>query len=197
MVRLTLWNKSPNSPLTLPWPSIFVDLKQFVVVQSWPHGLQHAPLSLTISQSLLNFMSSSQWCYASMSSSLIPFFSCPQSFPTSGSFPMSQLFASGGQSIRASASLSILPKNIQGLFPLGWTGLISLQSKGLSRVFSSSTIQKHQLFGAQSYLWSGSHIHTWLKSLFTLSLLYGKCESDKSVSQVCCEIENVHTILST
>ena len=88
-------------------------------------------------------------------------FSCLQSFPASGSFPMSWLFASGGQSIGASASASVLSINIQGWFPLGLTGLISLQSKGLSRVFSSTTIQKHQFSGAQPSLWSNAYIHTW------------------------------------
>ena len=90
-------------------------------------------------------------------------FSCPQSFPASGSFPMNQLFASGIQNIGVSASASVLPMNmnIQGWFPLGLTGLISLQSKGLSRVFSSTTIQKHQFFSTQPALWSSSHIHTW------------------------------------
>ena len=82
--------------------------------------------------------------------------------PTSGSFPMSQVFASGGQSIGASASTSVLPRNIQDWFPLGWTGWISLQSNRLSRVFSSTTVQKHQFFGAQASLWSNSHMHTWL-----------------------------------
>ena len=91
-----------------------------------------------------------------------PFSSCLQSFPASGSFPMSQLFASGGQSIGASALASVLPMNIQGIFPLGLTGLISLQSKGLSRVFSNTTVQKYQFFSAQSSLWYNSHIPTWL-----------------------------------
>ena len=91
----------------------------------------------------------SQWCYLSISSSVVPFSSCPQSFPASGSFPMSQLFASGGQSIGVSASASVLPMNIQDWFPLGWTGWISLQSKGLSRIFSSTTVQKHLFFCAQ------------------------------------------------
>ena len=90
------------------------------------------------------------------SSSVVPFSSCLQSFPASGSFPTSQLFVSGSQSIRASASASVL----QGLFPLGWTGYISLQSKGLSRVFSNTTVQKHQFFSVQLSLWSNSHIHT-------------------------------------
>ena len=103
-----------------------------------------------------------RWCHPTISSSVIPFFSCPQSFPASGSFLMSQLFASGSQSFRASASASVLPMNIQDWVPLGWTGLISLQSKGLSRVFSTTTVWKHQSFSAQPSLWSNSHIHTWL-----------------------------------
>ena len=90
----------------------------------------------------------SQWCRPTISSSVIPFFSHLQSFPTSGSFQMSQFFASGGQSIGVSASASVLPMNIQDWFPLGWTGWISLQSKGLSRAFSNTTVQKHQFFGA-------------------------------------------------
>ena len=91
----------------------------------------------------------SRWCHPTISSSVIPFSSCLQSFPASGSFPMSQLFASGGQSIGVSASTSVLPMNTQDRFPLGWTGWISLQSKGLSRVFSNTTVQKHQFFCAQ------------------------------------------------
>ena len=94
--------------------------------------------------------------------SVIPFSSCLQSFPASGSFQISQLFTSGGQSIGVSASTSVLPMNIQDWFPLGWTGQISLQSNGLSRVFSNTTVQKHQFFGAQLPLQSNSHIHTWL-----------------------------------
>ena len=89
------------------------------------------------------------WCHPKISSSVVPFSSCLQSFPTSGSFQMSQLFASGGQNIGVSASISVLPMNTQDWSPLGWTGWISLQSKGLSRVFSSPTVQKHQFFGAQ------------------------------------------------
>ena len=95
-------------------------------------------------------------------SSVTPFSSCPQYFPASGSLPMSQFFASGGQSIGASASASVLPMNIQDWFPLGWTGWISLLPKGLSRVFSNTTVQKHQFFGTQPSLWSNSYIHTWL-----------------------------------
>ena len=103
----------------------------------------------------------SQWCYLTISSSAVPFFRL-QSFPASGSFPMSRLLTSGGQSIGASASTSVLPMNIQGWFPLGLTVLISLQSRGLSRAFSSSTVWKYQFFGAQPSLWSSSHIYTWL-----------------------------------
>ena len=102
----------------------------------------------------------SQWYYPTISFSVAPFSSCPQSFPTSGSFPMRELFTSGSQSMGASASF--LPMNIQNLFPLGLTDLISLQSKRLSKVFSSTTIQRHQLSGTQPSLWSNSHIHTWL-----------------------------------
>ena len=103
----------------------------------------------------------SQWCHPTISSSVIPFFSCLQSFPASGSFAMSQLFASGGQRIRIPASTSVLPMNTQDSSPLGWTSWISLQSKGLSRVFPNTTVQKHQFFGAQVSLQSNSHIHTW------------------------------------
>ena len=101
----------------------------------------------------------SQWCYPTISSSVIPFSSCPQSLPES--FQMSQLFASGGQSIGVSASTSVLPMNTQDWSPLEWTGWISLQSKGLSRVFSNTTLQKHQFFSAQLSSQSNSHIHTW------------------------------------
>ena len=104
----------------------------------------------------------SQWCHPTISSSVVAFSSCLQSFPASASFPMSQLFASGGQSIGVSASTSVLPMNIQDWFPLGWAGWISLQSKRLSRVFSNTTVQKHQFFGTQLSSQSNSHIHTWL-----------------------------------
>ena len=100
------------------------------------------------------------WCHPAISSSVVPFSSCLQHFPASGSFPMSQLFTSGGQSIRVSASASVLPMNTQNWSPLGWTGWISLQSKGLSRVFSNTTVQKHQFFGTQLSSQSNSHIHT-------------------------------------
>ena len=123
---------------------------------------RQASLSITNSQSLLKLMSISQWCHPTISSSASPFSSCLHSFPASGSFPMTQLFASGGQSIGPSTSISVLPMNIQSWFPLGLTGLISLVSKGLSRVFSSTTIWNHQFFSAQPSLWSSSHPHAWL-----------------------------------
>ena len=104
---------------------------------------------------------SSRWRHPAISSSVIPFSSCPQSLPVSGSFPTSQFFTSGGQSIGVSASTSVLPMNIQDWFPLGWTSWISLQSNRLSRVFSNTTVQKHQFFGTQLSSQSNSHIHTW------------------------------------
>ena len=103
----------------------------------------------------------SWWCHPAISSSVIPFSSCPQSLPASESFPMSQLFASGGQSTGVSASGSFLPKNTQGWSPLEWTSWISLQSQGLSRVFSNTTVQKHQFFGAQVSSQYNSRIYTW------------------------------------
>ena len=109
-----------------------------------------------------NSCPSSRWCHPAISSSIVPFSSCSQSLPASGSFPMSQLFAWGGQSTGVSASASILPKNTQDWSPLGWTGWISLQSRALSRVFSNTTVQKHQFFSAQLSLYSNSHIHSWL-----------------------------------
>ena len=119
-------------------------------------------LSYTSPRVCANSCSLSQRCHPAISSSMSLSFSRPQSFTASGSFPMSWLFASGDQSIGVSASASVLPMSIQDRFPLGLTGLISLQSKGLSRVFSNTTVEKLQFFGAQSSLWSNSHIHTWL-----------------------------------
>ena len=128
-----------------------------------PCELQHSrlPCPSPSTQGCSNSCPLSWWCHPTVSSSVAPF-SCPQSFPVSGSFPISQFFASGGQSIGASASASVLPMNIQGWFPLGLTGLISLLSKGLSRVFSSTTVQKYRFFSAQPSLWSNSHILTQL-----------------------------------
>ena len=129
----------------------------------WPCGLQCArpPYQSPTPGVCSNSCPLSRWCRPTISSSVVPF-SCLQSFPASGFLPMSQFFASGGQSIGAYASSSVLPMNIQDWFPLGLTGLISLQSKGLSRVFFNTTVQKHQFFSTQLSLWSNSHIHTWL-----------------------------------
>ena len=129
----------------------------------WPHGLQHArpPCPSPTPRVHSDSRPSSQWCHPAISSSVIPFSSCPQFFPASESFPMSQLFPWGGQSTGVSALASFLPKKSQGWFPSEWTGWISLQSKGLSRVFSNTRVQKHQFFGAQPSSQSNSHIHTW------------------------------------
>ena len=116
----------------------------------WPHGLQHARLPCpSPTPGAPNSWPSGRWCHPTISSSVVPFPSYLQSFPASGSFLMSQFFTSGGQSIGVSASASVLPMNIQGWFTLGWTGWISLLSKGLSRVFSNTPVQKHQFFGTQ------------------------------------------------
>ena len=116
-----------------------------------PHKLQHARPSCSSPTPRVHPTPCplSRWCHPTMSSSVVPFSSCPESFPASGSFPMSQLFASGGPSIGVSASTSVLPMNTQDWFPLGWTGWISLQSKELSRVFFNTTVEKHQFFGTQ------------------------------------------------
>ena len=116
-----------------------------------PRGLEHSrlPCLSPTFRAYSNSYPTSRWCHPTISSFFVPFSSCLQSFPASGSFLMSQLFASGGQTIGASASASVPPMNIQNLFPLGWTGCISLQTKRLSRIFSNTTVQKHQLFGAQ------------------------------------------------
>ena len=147
-------------------PFSSVEFNWSVVSDSvWTHGLQHARLPCKSQTPIAcsNSCSSSGWCHPTISSSVVLFSSCLQSFPgSSGSFPKSQFFASGGQSIGASALASVLPMNIQDSFPLGLTDLISFKSKGLSRVFSNTTIQKHQLFGPQLSLWSNSHRHTWL-----------------------------------
>ena len=128
-----------------------------------PHESQHArpPCPSPTPGVHPNSCPSSQWCHPAISSSVVHFSSCPQSLPASGSFLISQLFAWGGQSIGVSASASVLPMNTEDWSPLGWTGWISLQSKGLSRVFSNTTVQKHQFFSAQLSSQSNSHIHTW------------------------------------
>ena len=147
-----------------------------------PHGLQHIsllcpPLSPGVCS---NSCSLSWWHYLTISSSATPFSFCLQSFPASGSFPISCLFTSGGQSIRASASASVLPMNIQSWFPLGLTDFISLQSYGVSRVFSSTTIQRHPFFGTQPSLWSNSRIHTWLLEKHSFDYLGLSWQSDVS-----------------
>ena len=143
---------------------------KFVVVQSlscvrlfanpWTAACQ-ASLSITNSQSLLKLMSTESVVPSNISSSAVPLPSCLQSFPSSRSFPMNQFFASGSQSIGVAASASVLLMNTQDWSPLEWTGWISMQSKGLSRVFSNTTVQKHQFFGAQLSSQSNFHIHTW------------------------------------
>ena len=144
-------------------------VSRWVVFSSlWSHGLPHAihacdgGMSSTISWSLLKLMSIDQCYYLTISSSAVPFSSCPQPFLASGSFPVSQLFTSGGQSIGAQASRSVLPVNIQGLFPLRLIILSSLMFKGLSRIFSSTIVWKHRFFGTRPSLWSSSHIRAWL-----------------------------------
>ena len=128
------------------------------------HRGQHArlPCPSPSPRACSNSCSLIWWCHPTISSSVIPFSSCLQSSPVSGSFPMSWLFVSSNRSIGASASASVLPMNIQDWFPLELIGLISLPSRGLSRVFSSTTVWKHQFFDAQPSLWSNSHICTWL-----------------------------------
>ena len=128
----------------------------------WPHGLQHArsPCPSPTPGVHSNSCPSSRWCLSTIATSVVPFSSCLQSFPAAGSFTVSQFFASGGQSIGDPAS--VFPMNIQDWFSLGMTGLISLQSKGLSRVFSNTTVQKNQFFGTELPLQSNSHAHTWI-----------------------------------
>ena len=147
----------------------------------WPHELQHArpPCPSPTPGVHPNPCPLSRWCHPIISSSVVPFSSCTQSFPASGSFQTSQLFTSGGQSIGVSASASVLPMNIQDWFSLGWTGWISLQSKRLSRIFSNTIVQKHQFFSAQLSLQSNSPIHTRLleKPLPWLETFVGKVMS--------------------
>ena len=137
-------------PFICRWTSrlLSVQFSHFVISDSlWPHGLQHPGLPVSTTPAVYSHSCPlSQWCHPTISSSVVPVSSCPWSFSAPGSFQMSQLFTLGGQSIGVSASTSALPVNIQGWFPLGWTGWISLQSKGLSRVFSNTTVQKHQFF---------------------------------------------------
>ena len=177
----TLYPLNAKFPfLLLPQPlaatillSISVNLTPFSSVQFsgsvasdplQPHESQHArpPCPSPTPGVHLDSRPSSQWSHPAISFSVVPFSSCPQSLPASEAFPMSQLFAWGGQSTGVSALASFLPKNTQDSSPLEWTGWISLKSKGLWRVFSNSTVQKHQFFSAQLSWQSNSHIHTWL-----------------------------------
>ena len=144
-------------------PAILASVQISSVAQSCLtlcNAMNRSMPGLPVHHQLLNSCPSSRWCHPAISSSVIPI-SCPQSLPASGSFPVSQLFSWGGQSIGVSASASVLPMNIQDWSPLGWTGWTSLQSKGLSRVFSNTTVQKHQFFGTQLSSQSNSLIHTW------------------------------------
>ena len=152
----------------------------------WPHESQHTrpPCPSPTPGVYLNPSPSSQWCHPAISSSVIPFSSCPQSLPSSGAFPVSQLFTWGGQSIAVSALTSVLPVNTQDWSPLGWTSWISLQSKGLSRVFSSTTVQKHQFFGAQPSSQSSFHIHTWPLEKPYMALTRRTCLSRRRVIMI-------------
>ena len=151
-VSFSNWKASCKISRPDYWTSkISVQFSRSVISDSLrPHGPQHPrpPCPSQTPGVYPNPCPLSRWCHPTISSSVVPFSSCPQSFPASGSFPMSQLFAPGGQSIGVSASTSVLPMNTQD-WPLGWTGWISLQSKGLSRVFSNTTVQKHQFFSTQ------------------------------------------------
>ena len=155
------WEMIPRKKVKLQFSSVQSLNCLWLFTTPWTAAHQ-ASLSITSCGVYSNSCPLSQWCHSTILSSVVPFSSCLQSFQASGSFPMSQFFASGGQSIGVSASASVLPMNIQDWFPLGLTGWICLQSKGLSRVFSNTTVQKHQFFGTQLSLWSNSHIHTWL-----------------------------------
>ena len=166
---LTLWCacvcEINNLSLTSP-RSASVQFSRSVMSDSLRHHeLKHVRLHLEWPSptpgACLNSCSS-RWCHPIISSSVVHFFSCFQSFPASGSFPMNQFFAPGSESIKVSALASVLPMDIQDWFTLGSTGWISLQSKGLSRVFSNTTVQKHQFYSTQLSLWSNFHIHTWL-----------------------------------
>ena len=148
---------------SLSWFSSVQFSRSVVSDSLWPHELQHTrpPCPSPTPRVHSNSCSSSWWCHPAILSSVVPFSSCPHSLQASGTFPMSQLFASGGQNIGVSALASVPPMNTQDWSPLGWTDWIPLQSKGLSRVFSNTTVQKHQFFGAQLSSQSNSHIHTW------------------------------------
>ena len=154
---LAPWKKNCDKPSS-------VQFSRSVVSDSLrPHDSQHArpPCPSPTPGVHPDARPSSRWCHPAISSSVVPFSSCPHSLPASESFPMSQLFTWGGQSTGVSVLASVLPKKSQGWSPSEWTGWISLQSKGLSRVFSNTTVQKHQFFSTQPSSQSNSHIHTW------------------------------------
>ena len=157
-------NKTNLCDRKLPYIIISQFSRSVVSDSLWPHEPQHSrpPCPSPTPGVYPNPCPLSRWCHLTISSSVVPFSSCPQSFPASGSFQMSQLFTSGGQSTGVSASTSVLPMNTQDWSPLGWTGWISLHFKGFSSVFSSTTVQKHQFFNAQPSLCSKSHICKWL-----------------------------------
>ena len=168
-----LGDSKKEKSVSAPFPGIHSPQTQFNSVQFsrsvmsdslWPHELQHArpPCPSPTPGVHPNPCPLSWWCYPTVSSSVVPFSSYPQSFPTSGSFQMSQISTSGDHSTGVSASTSVPPMNTQDWSHLGWTVWISLQSKGLSRVFSNTTVQKYQFFSAQLSSQSNSHIHTWL-----------------------------------
>ena len=170
---------------------------------SWTAARQ-ASLSPPTPRVYSNSCPLSRWCHPTISSSVIPFSSFLQAFPVSGSFPISQFFASSGQSIGASASVSALPMNIHGWFPLGWTGGISLLSKGLSGVFSSTTVWKHQFLGAQPSLWSSSHICSTGKTIpLTVQTFVGKMISllfnndcwKPSFARICHHVKEYYRVL--
>ena len=144
--------------MIIQFSSVQLLRRVWLFVTPWTAAHQ-ASLSTTNSWSLPNPCPFSWWCHPTISSSVVPFSSCSQSFPGSGSFPVSQFFTSGGQSIGVSASAAVLLMNTQDWSPLEWTGWTSWQSKGLSRVFSNTTVQKHQFFGAQLSSQSNSHMH--------------------------------------
>ena len=161
LTRFIFWWEVNSKHTVHVTPMIYLLFSHSVVSNSlWPHGRQHtrppcpSPTPGVYSTEFVMPSNHLILCH--------PLFLLPSIFPASGSFPISQFLASGGQSIEASASTSVLPKNIQDWFPLGLTSLLYLQSKGLSRVFSNTTVQKHQFFSTQPSLWSNSHIHPWL-----------------------------------
>ena len=160
-VRLGQWN-SQYKIVFLTCPSVQFS-RSVMSDSSQPHESQHArpPCPSPAPGVHSDSCSSSHWCHPTISSSVVPFSSCPQSLPASESFPMSHLFPWGGQNTGVSASASFLPKKSQGWSPSEWTGWISLQSEELSRVFSNTTVQKHQVFSTQPSSQSNSHIHTW------------------------------------